>query len=63
MGDGTDGPTPIDVHDPDTGPRPPGGRGPPEPIGRLTIRIDRKEYPVPLDPPDACHLQQEGNPT
>ena len=56
MSDAADGPRPIDVHDPDMGPGSPGGGGPPEPIGRLTIRIDRKEYPVPPDLLDAGHL-------
>ena len=63
MSDAADGPRRIDVHDPDMGPEPPGGGGLPEPIGLLTIRIDGKEYPVPLDLLDASHLQQEGNPT
>ena len=56
MSDAADGPRPIDVHDPDMGPGSPGDGGPPEPIGLLTIRIDRKEYPVPLDLLDAGHL-------
>lgn len=56
MSDPADGPTPIDVHDPDLGPEPPSGGEPLDPTTRLTIRIDRKEYPVPPDLLDAGHL-------
>ena len=56
MSDAADGPTPIDVHDPDIGPEPPDGGEPLDPTRILTIRIDRKEYPVPPDMLDAGHL-------
>ena len=56
MSDAADDPRPIDVHDPDIGPEPPGGGEPLDPTARLTIRIDRKEYPVPSDLLDAGHL-------
>lgn len=56
MSDAADGPTPIDVHDPEIGREPPDGGEPLDPTRILTIRIDRKEYPVPPDMLDAGHL-------
>ena len=39
----------VDVHDPDKGAESPSDGKPPDRTKPLTIRIDRKEYPVPPD--------------